>query len=140
MIMLIRFVFDNLYNFIIESLKVECVRYNNIRTHLLLFSQYTRIDRVDKKFRRFFEGLFFDRRVVFEYLLNGVFFRRLLFEFRAGFLRLRIRFEHFRRFTFLFDEVNHEICGLYIIITSNGLISLRAIYYRSIEDYKGSWE
>ena len=72
--MLVRFFFDNLYNFIIESLKIECVRCDNIRTHLFLFSQYTRIDRVNKKFRRFFEGLFYDRKIIFEYFLNDVLF------------------------------------------------------------------
>ena len=138
--MLIHFIFDNLYNLIIESLKIECVRYNDTRTHLLFFSQYIRIDRVNKKLRRFFENLFFDRRVVFEYLLNNVLFRKLFFGFRAGFFRFRIKFEHFRRFTPPFDEVSHEICGLCVIITSNGLISLRAIHYRSIGGYEGSWE
>ena len=138
--MLIRFFFDNLYNFIIESLKVECVRCDNIRTHFFLFSQYTRIDHINKKLRRFFEGLFFDRRVIFEYFLNDILFRGLFFEFRIEFFRLRIRFEHFRRFTLFFDEVNHEICGFYVIIILNELISLRAIHYRSIEGYKGSWK
>ena len=138
MIIFIRFIFDNLYNLIIESLKIECVRCDNIRTHFLLFSQYTRIDRVNKKLRKFFENLFFDRRVIFEYFLNNVLLRELLLEFRIKFLRLRIKFEHFRRFTFFFDEVNHEICDFYVIITSNELISLRAIHYRSIEDYKRS--
>ena len=94
--MLIRFFFDNLYNLIIKSLKIECVRYDDIQTHLLLFSQYTRINRVNKKLRRFFEDLFFDRRIVFEYLLNDILFRRLLFGFRIGFFRLHIKFEHFR--------------------------------------------
>ena len=136
--MFIRFFFDNLYNFIIELLKIECVRYNDIRTHFFLFSQYIRIDRINKKFRRFFENLFFDRRIVFEYFLNNVLFRRLLFEFRIEFLRLRIKFESFRRFTSLFDEINHEIYDFYVIITSNELISLRAIHYQSIEDYKES--
>ena len=140
MIMLIRFIFDNLYNLIVESLKIECVRCDDIRTHFLFFSQYTRIDRVNKKFRRFFKGLFFDRRAVFEYFLNDVLFRKLLLEFRVGFLRLRIRFGHFRRFTFFFGGINHEIYDLYVIIMSNGFISLRAIHYRSIGGYGGSWE
>ena len=138
--MLVRFIFDNLYNLIIESLKVECVRYDDTRTHLLFFSQYIRIDRVSKKFRRFFKNLFFDRRAVFEYFLNDVLFRGLFFGFRVGFLRLRIRFEHFRRFTSLFNEVSYEICDLCVIITSDGLISLRAIHYRSIGGYEGSWK
>ena len=138
--MLVRFVFDNLYNLIVESLKIECVRYDDIRTHLLLFSQYIRINRVNRKLRRFFEGLFFDRKIIFEYFLNDVFLRGLLLGFRVGFLRLHIRFEHFRRFTPPFNEVSHEICGLCVIITSNGLISLRTIHYRSIGGYEGSWE
>ena len=74
--MFIRFFFDNLYNLIIESLKIECVRCDNIRTHFLLFSQYTRINRVNKKFRRFFKDLFFNRRVIFEYFLNDIFFSK----------------------------------------------------------------
>ena len=140
MIIFIRFIFDNLYNLIIESLKIECVRYDDIRTHLFLFSQYTYIDHINKKLRKFFEGLFFDRKIVFEYFLNDVLFRGLLLGFRAEFFRFHIRFEHFRRFTLLFDEVNHEIYDLCVIITSNELISLRAIHYRSIKGYKGSWE
>ena len=74
MIIFIRFFFDNLYNLIIKSLKIEYVRYNNIRTQFLFFLQYTRIDHINKKFRRFFEGLFFDRKIIFEYFLNDVFF------------------------------------------------------------------
>ena len=138
MIIFVRFIFDNLYNLTVKSLKVEYVRCDDIRTHLLFFSQYIRIDRVNKKLRRFFKSFFFDRRVIFEYFLNDVLLRRLFFEFRIEFFQFRIKFEHFRRFTFFFDEVNHEICDFYVIITSNGLISLRAIYYRSIEGYKGS--
>ena len=88
--MLTRFFFNNLYNLIVKSLKVECVRYDDIRTYLFFFSQYIRINRVNKKLRKFFEGFLFNRRVVFEYFLNKVFFRRLFLEFRVEFFRFRI--------------------------------------------------
>ena len=138
MIIFIRFFFDNLYNFIIESLKVECVRCDDTRAHFFLFSQYIYINRVNKKLRRFFKDLFFNHKVIFEYLLNNVLFRRLFLEFRIEFLRLRIKFESFRRFTLFFNEVNHEIYDLYVIITSNEFISLKAIHYRLIKNYKKS--
>ena len=92
--------------------------------HFFLFSQYIHIDRVNKKLRRFFENLFFDHKVIFKYFLNNILFRELLLEFRIEFFQFHIKFESFRRFTFLFNEVNHEICDFYVIITSNELISL----------------
>ena len=63
------------------------------------FSQYIRIDRVSKKLRRFFENLFFDRRVIFEYFLNDVFF------FKSFFLNFELNFFDFISDLNLFDDL-----------------------------------